>query len=216
MALVPLAPVSAVVSGQTPSAILPSAVTYMGTAPALVSGTAAGTQCDTTGGQYINIEGRKATYSAFVSFTAVAGDIAILPGSATKTIRVTRVEVSFFTSGTAGVETVQLIKRSAANSGGTSAAIPVVPHDSGFAAASAAPLNYTVAGTPGAAVGTIRGVQFNDASSALPGANSWIWDFGSRPSSAIVLRGVAQGLAINLPAAISTQTAQISYEWTEE
>jgi hypothetical protein len=191
-------------------------VQYNTTLPAPTAGQYTAAQCDTTGSTYVNMEGRKATYSAFASFTAVAGDIAVLPGSASKTIRVLRVEVSFVTSGTAAVETVQLVKRSAADTGGTSAAMTAVAHDSTFAGASAAPLSYTVAPTPGAAVGTIRGVQFNDASSALPGANTWIWDFGTRPSAAIVLRGVAQQLAISLPTAIATQTAQVSYEWSEE
>jgi hypothetical protein len=191
-------------------------VQYNTTLPAPTAGQYTAAQCDTVGSAYVNIEGRKATYSAFASFTAVAGDIAVLPGSASKTIRVIRVEVSFTTSGTAAIEAVQLIKRSAADTSGTSAAMTAVPHDSNFSAASAAPLNYTVAPTPGAAVGTIRGVQFNDASSLVPGANTWIWDFGSRPSSAIVLRGVAQMLSINLPTAVATQTATVSFEWTEE
>jgi hypothetical protein len=191
-------------------------VQYNTTLPAPTAGQYTAAQCDTTGSTYINMEGRKATYSAFASFTAVAGDIAVLPGSASKTIRVTRVEVSFVTTGTAAIETVQLVKRSAADTGGTSAAMTAVPHDSNFAGASAAPLNYTVAPTPGAAVGTIRGVQFNDASSALPGGNSWIWDFGTRPSAAIVLRGVAQMLCVSLPTAVATQTAQVSFEWSEE
>lgn len=189
---------------------------FNSTAPALVTGQYSAAQADSTGSLYVNTEGRKTTYSAFASFTAVAGDIAVLPGSASKTIRVTRVEVSFVTTGTAAIETVQLVKRSAADSGGTSAAMTAVPHDSAFAAASAAPLSYTVAPTPGAAVGTVRGVQFNDASSALPGANTWIWDFGTRPGASIVLRGVAQELCVSLPTAISTQTAQVSFEWTEE
>jgi hypothetical protein len=93
----------------------------------------------------------------------------------------------------------------------------VVPHDSGFAGASAAPLSYTVAPTAGTPVGTIRSVQFADSSAAaLPGANTWLWDWGMRPGSAVVLRGVAQTLEVNLGGAVATQTATVSYEWTEE
>jgi hypothetical protein len=191
---------------------------YSTTIPALTTGTSSPIQIDSTGAQYINPEVRKATYSAFATFTAAAGDIAVLPGSASTTIRVTRVEVSISTSGTSAIEAVQLVKRSAADTGGTSAAMTAVPHDSAFAAASAAPLSYTVAPSLGAAVGAIRGVQFNDSSNtALPGANTWLWTFGGdRPSSTIVLRGVAQELCINLGGAVATQTAVVSFEWTEE
>src|SRR5262249_30008918 len=151
------------------------------------------------------------------TFTPAAGDIAVLPGSATKTIIVWRIEVTLSTSGTAGIDTVQLVKRSTADSAGTSTAMVAVPHDSNFAAATAAPLLYTAAPTVGTAVGTMRCTQFNDASAALPGANTWIWDFGTRGgSSPIRLRGTAQQICVNLPAVIATQTAAVSFEWSED
>jgi len=190
---------------------------YNTTPLVLTNGQAGALQSDTTGALYVNIEGRKQTYSCFATFTPVAGDIAVLSGSASKTIRITRVEVSMSTSGTAGVEAVTLVKRSAADTGGTSAAMTAVPHDSNYAAASAAPRNYTAAPTLGTAVGTIRGVQFFDDSNAATGANTWLWDFGTRGGAAcIVLRGVAQQLAINLGGVIATQTVTVSYEWEED
>src|SRR5208282_4259879 len=190
---------------------------YNTTPLVLTNGQAGALQSDTTGALYVNIEGRKQTYSCFATFTPVAGDIAVLPGSASKTIRVTRVEVSMSTSGTAGVEAVTLVKRSAADTGGTSAAMTAVPHDSDYAAASAAPRNYTAAPALGTAVGTIRGIQFFDDSNAATGANTWLWDFGTRGGAAcIVLRGVAQQLAINLGGVIATQTVTVSYEWEED
>lgn len=205
-----------VAAGTAPTNALATLVQYNSTIPALTAAQTVAAQSDTTGSTYVNIEGRKATYSCFASFTPVAGDIAVLPGSASKTIRVTRVEVSLSTTGTAAIEAVQLVKRSAADTAGTSTAMTAVPHDSNFAAASAAPLSYTAAPTPGAAVGTVRGVQFNDGSASLPGSQTWLWTFGERPSSAIVLRGTAQELCVNLGAVVATQTATVSFEWTEE
>jgi len=188
------------------------------TAPTLTNGQSGAVQADTTGSIFINNDGRKATYSCYASFTPVAGDIAVLPGSASKTIRIHRIEVSLSTTGTAGVEAVTLVKRSAADTGGTSAAMTAVPHDSAFAAASAAPRNYTAAPTLGAAVGTVRGAQFFDESASTTGANTWLWTFGDGRggAAAIVLRGIAQQLAINLSGVIATQTVSVSYEWTEE
>ena len=44
-----------------------------------------------------------------------------------------------------------------------------------------------------------------------------VLDFGIRPSQAIVLRGVAEGLAVNLNAATSAGNAiNLKVEWTEE
>jgi hypothetical protein len=94
-----------------------------------------------------------------------------------------------------------------------------VPHDSNFAAATAAPLSYTSVGPiEGTAVGVVRGVQFSDASSSVPGANTWIWTFGDGRAGAgcIVLRGTAQQLCVNLSAVVSAQIAAVSFEWTEE
>ncbi len=163
-------------------------------------------------------DGQKATYSASTTaFTPVAGDIACLPGSASKTIRLTVVEASLSTSGTAALETLILVKRSAADTSGTSAAITAVPHDSSDAAASAAPLQYTAAPTPGAAVGQIRGGRLIDSSAATTGQTLFRWSFGSDAGSqAIVLRGVAQEVCANLGAVVATQTAIITFQWTEE
>jgi hypothetical protein len=190
---------------------------YNTTIPAPTAAQTVAIQLDSTGSQYVNGEGRKATYSAFASFTSTNGDIALLPGSGTKTIRVTRVEVSLTTTGTAAIESVSLLKRSTADTAGTSSAMTAVPHDSNFSAASAAPLSYTVAPTQGTLVGTLRGVLFNDQSASLPGSATWLWEFGTRNgASSIVLRGTAQQLCVSLGTAVATQTAQVSFEWTEE
>jgi len=193
-------------------------VEYNGTIPALTTGQSIAAECDTTGGLYVNNEGRKRTYSCFASFTPAAGDISLLPGNATTVVRIHRVEVSLSTTGTAGVEQVQLVKRSAADTGGTSASMTIVPHDSAFAAADSVPLNYTTAPTLGAAVGAVRGVQFFDESASTTGANTWLWTFGDGRggASCIVLRGTAQTLAINISGVVATQTVTVSFEWTEE
>jgi hypothetical protein len=173
--------------------------------------------CDTAGELFVNTESRRKTYSTSATFTAATGVIAVLPGNATTTVRVYRVEISIETTGTSAIETISLIKTSAAPTGGTSASMTIVPHDSGFAAANSVPLQYSVAPTPGTPVGTIRQVAVSDASAAaLPGANTWLWDWGMRPASAPVLRGTAQTLELNLSGVVSTQTALVSIEWVED
>jgi hypothetical protein len=194
---------------------------FQTTIPVLTAGQAVMQQVDVSGSLYTDLEGRKTTYSTttpIASNTPAAGDIAVLPGSASKIIRVTRVEVTLSTSGTATIDTVQLIKRSTADSGGTSVSMLAVPHDSAFGAASSLPLAYTAAPTPGNAVGPIRGVQFSDASSAIPGANTWVWTFGDGRggASSIVLHGITEQLCVNLSGVTAVQTGIVSYEWTEE
>jgi hypothetical protein len=53
-------------------------------------------------------------------------------------------------------------------------------------------------------------------SSTVAGANTWIWDWGMRPASSVVLRGTTQTLEINVATVVATQTATVSVEWTEE
>ncbi len=201
-----------------------SAGIYNTIMPSPVVGGAVPLQVDSTGAQYTNNGGRKHTYAAvsnsttIATFTAAAGDIATLSGSASQIIRVSRIEVSLSTSGTAALETVSLIKRSTANSGGTFLSMIAVPHNSVFPAATASALLYTAAPTLGTAVGFLRSVQFNDQSAAAPGSATWIWTFGDGRggSSAPLLNGVAESICVNLSGVVATQSAAVSFEWTEE
>ncbi|SRR6266403_800208 len=160
------------------------------------------------------LDGSKATYSASVTgLVGLAGDIFILNGSTTKTIRVTHVEFSGIATAAADMD-VSLIKRSTADTAGTAAA--ATPHDSASAAASAVAQSYTAAPTPGTTVGTAVRVAKVEIATAAAQAQFIVWDFGNRPSQAVVLRGVAQGLAMNVSATQLGALYDISYEWTEE
>jgi hypothetical protein len=175
---------------------------------------------DTSGNIVVTpVDGYKSSYSAtHNNYTPGSTDIFTITGSATKTIRVLRVEVSF-TQSIYSENDVLLIKRSTANSGGTSAAITAVPHDSSDAAATAIVLAYTANPTLGSTVGTIRAAKVFGQATSEPYAGSSIvsWTFGDRPSQAIVLRGTTQVLAVNLNStSITGGNFDISVEWTEE
>lgn len=167
------------------------------------------------------VDGQKATYSAAIlglAPAASATDVFTLAGSASKTVRVTRVSVSG-TQTTAGEVDIQLLKRSAADTGGTSTAPAAVPHDSADAAATAVVAAYTV--NP-AALGTLVGplrtrkAQIGAAATVTDQPETE-WLFGDRPSRAVVLRGVDEQVAVNLNAAtIAGGSLDISIEWTEE
>jgi hypothetical protein len=121
------------------------------------------------------VDGYKATYVASVSAmsTTIASDVFVLTGSATKTIRVTRVEV-YCVSGAATTTTWQLIKRSTVDTAGTTSAATVIAIDSSNAAASATATGYTVAPTLGTSVGPVRTWRGSVATTGT----GVTWDFG--------------------------------------
>jgi hypothetical protein len=167
----------------------------------------------------VNTEGQKATYSGTMIAQAAAAnatDIFTITGSATKTVRVLRVGVSGIATAV-GTQVVNLIKRSTANTAGTSAGVTAVSHDSTNAAASATVLQYSANPTLGTAVGTVRSAALPFGAAAAVGGGEKEWNFSDNNDQAIVLRGTSQVLALNLNAAIiagATVTAWV--EWTEE
>lgn len=159
------------------------------------------------------------TYSAAVTALSSANnptDIFTITGSATKTIRVTRVRVDG-TQTTSGTANIQIIRRSTANSAGTSTAPTPVAHDSTNVAATAVVRAYTANPTLGTIVGLIRSDrEFVPAVTAL--GEEVIYDFAdSRGVQQIVLRGTNEVLSVNLNAVTVTGGLfNISFEWIEE
>lgn len=165
-------------------------------------------------------DGTKATYSASVIsllLSAATTDFFTLTGSGTKTIRITQMAVDF--TGGGNLVAVQVVKRSTANTGGTSTTPAAVPHDSSDAAGSATVRAYTVNPTVlGSLVGTIRADRVDSpllTSTTAPAET--VYSFGVRPSKAVVLRGTGEVLAFNLNGAtLSGANVSIYIEWTEE
>ncbi len=166
------------------------------------------------------VDGRRATYvgatAAFAS-AANATDIFMIYGSATKTIRILRIQV-YATQTTAGAASIFLIKRSSANTG-AGVATTKVPMDSQSPAATATVQHYTA--NPSALGTTVGNIQAYRG--IVPAAASLInnpicrWDFGNRPGQAIVLRGTAEGVVVNLNSVtITGGSFIITCEWTEE
>lgn len=168
----------------------------------------------------VNTEGQKPTYSAnktALASVASATDIFTITGSATKVVRVLRVGISGVATA-AATFVVQLIVRSTANTSGTSGAATAVPHDSGSAAATATVLSYTGNPTLGSTVGAIRTAYLGlSGTSGLIGGGILEWDFSTANDQSVVLRGIAQVLALNLNGVTVTGGAfNLWVEWTEE
>lgn len=161
------------------------------------------------------------TFSASFTGLAVpqtaAMDTLCLVGSATKTIKVQRVSFSGIKT-TLQSANVNLVKRSAASTGGSSTSATVVPLDSTDAAGTAVLKGYTVASTPGAgAVIRSAAAGFGPGTAGPSAAVTWTFDI-SQIQQAIVLRGVAQQLCVNIPAALTTDGVALDadFTWTEQ
>lgn len=163
----------------------------------------------------------KATYSAAtlgLLSAASATDIFTIIGSGTKTVRIRRLEITGF-SASGGMIDVQIIKRSAADTTGTSTTLTAVPHDSNNSAATAVVKAYTAnPGALGAAVGPL--VNFKMVLPIAAGTNPNLpvrYTFGEAGCQNIVLRGAAENIAINLNGVTVTGgNFDITITWSEE
>lgn len=166
------------------------------------------------------VDGFKQTYTASALNIAPASsptDVFTITGSATKTVRVMLLSFSA-TQTTAGLAAVQLIKRSTANSSGTSATATAVPNDSTNAAGTAVVRSYTANPTLGTTVGSVavRKIFIPGVASVGNEPEQYLYNAG-RPSQSIVLRGTGEVLSINLNGVTLTGGSCSYYiEWTEE
>lgn len=147
---------------------------------------------------------------------ASATDIFNFKGSGTKTIYIRKITWKQANSAAGGTHQVYLIKRSTANSGGTSSALTAVPLDSNFASATASGVYYTANPTTGTSVGTISHGIFL-VGSVLLNFNNVLFD-STKGGAPIVLRGTSESISVNyngVTDAIGT-SAVVDIEWSEK
>lgn len=158
----------------------------------------------------------KRTYSTSftVSVAATATDIFQIIGSATTSVNIQKIILSGIQT-TAGNILVNLIKRSTANSGGTSTSSVMISHQSTDAAATSVGTIYTANPTTGTPVGTIRS-QYIPLGSVTSSSSQVEINFSER-GKPIVLTGVAQALAVNINGVtITGGIIAVTVEFTEE
>jgi hypothetical protein len=188
-----------------------------------------------TGQQYAPAVGKNVR-SSFPTFAATKiglvpasspTDIFTITGGATVVVHVTHIEISGVTDSAVAVAAdCQLVRRSTANSGGTSTNSPaIVPFDSADTAV-ATVLSYTANPTLGTLVGTARAALRAQklmltlgtyTATDFPPVAPIIWDFHDMQGKDIVLRGTGEVLAVNLNATslVGTVSLNISIEWYE-
>jgi len=172
--------------------------------------------------QPISPESSKATYSAGVkktTFAATATDIIQLIGSTSKTIKLARVQITADATA-AGILELYLVKRTAANTGGTAAAITGIAHDTQDPAYTATLQEYSA--NP-SALGAGQIIRIDGY--ALPSATTtgypfspYVFTFGVHNGKMPTLHGVAESISINLngQAIPSGLNLWVDIEWTEE
>lgn len=171
-----------------------------------------------------SVKSEAETFSATINSLvtpASATDIFTITGSASKIIRVTKIHVSGNQT-THSWRTFKGLKRSTANSGGTSTVITAVPHDSLNSAATATVRAYTGNPTLGTLIGELRAERMSlpvttptNAQGNGPGTRL-SWDF-AQEGQPIILRGVNEVFALNLNSvSLAGPSLDIFIEWTEE
>ena len=196
---------------------------YNSTLPTLTNTQQSAVQVDSSGRLLVvssPLSSNTQSYSASVSALVTAAsstDIFTITGSATKTITITRIELSGTTTAGSGITiSATLVKRSSVDTGGTPSALTLVPYDSNDSAATAEVNSYTANPTSlGALVGNLRANRFSVVTAGST-QSYLVWDFGNRPAQSPILRGTSQQIAINFGAAsITGPLVSISIEWTE-
>jgi hypothetical protein len=150
---------------------------------------------------------------------ATPTDMFTLTGSATKNIYIMKMGITMLQT-TAGQNVVHLLKRSAANTGGTSAAAAAVPYNSQDPAATATALQYTVnPAALGASLGDVWAgfVPAVAPATAGPGALGVELNFLDIYGQPLTLLSTAEVVAFNfggvaLPVGLSVIAYAIWYE----
>jgi len=192
-------------------------IQYNSLAPTLITGATVPEQADTTGSVYSNNEGRKATYRSATSGVVVTANGVLMQiiGSATKTVRITRIACNGILT-TAGMVLIQ-VNRTTAAASSVSNAVAVTPRllDTGNAAATAVATSYTAAtlGAGNTLLASARAL-YSPATALSTGVE---FLFGNRNGQSLVLRGVSEWAQITVATSSFTGALfDIDVEFTEE
>lgn len=164
-------------------------------------------------------EPERSTFGAGVDSVPLAAnptDILTIQGSASKIIRVKSIIINGISATTGGYPAL-LIRRNAANTGGTSTALTGYSHDTVDGNPTAVVRYYTANPTSvGNAVGTLHVGRFVAATAA--NLDRLVWQYSWQNDKSLVLRGATDFLALNLKASAlaAATTVDIDLLWTEE
>lgn len=154
-----------------------------------------------------------------VTLAATPSDFLTIIGSSTKKVRVLRIAVSGAAATASQIIPVQIVARSTAASGGTSAAATAVPMDSSLPAATSVVTRYTANPTVGTLVGIVDVMTVNFAlATAVVQPGPVVFDFTARNGGGYTLNATTEALAVNLNGVTlaNATTINVMVEWIEE
>ena len=138
-----------------------------------------------------------------------------ISGNASNTAVVTKVILTC-TETTAGQINVEVRKESTATSGGTPATVTNLPVDSNKAAAASVVQSFTGTGpTVGTLVADLDNAQIGCMAAATATPNDLYTNLNAPGAPFAVLRGTAEGVAINLGGALTGGNITVTVEWME-
>ena len=189
----------------------------------LVSGGFSATNYGTDGKQGTNVSKNTMIHSTgFYSPGTAPTDVWLLNGEIGKIVELLSINLTC-TQTTAGVNSWFIIKRSAANTGGTSTIARGSPKDNIQGVSRALVNIYTANPTPGAAVGTVWSGKINCPAPGTAGIQpqqsaGFTINFLDIFGQPLTLNGIAEGIALNfngasLPTGLSICVAS---QWTSE
>jgi hypothetical protein len=150
---------------------------------------------------------------------ATPNDMVVLSGSATRTVKISKIRL-YARQTTTAYDTFHLLKRSSANTGGSSVSVTIVPADSGNAAATASAVYYTSNPTVGTLLGDISTFVTVVPTTTAAVGNTNVFELYNAKNEAqpLTLRGTAESIALNfggvaLPAGLKVQ---LEVTFTEE
>lgn len=180
---------------------------------------------DSSGASYANDEGQKLSYFAALGNNTPAAtptDVAILTGSATKLVKVTRIRITVGATSSGAVE-YRLMKYSGGTQSAVNTAFANATHsgamDSSDVASTviAAGLAGVYTGNP-ASSGTTVGIMSDWTTTILANAGVQFLYECTIPSKCITLRGTAQSVAVNGNGhtLLTGEKVGVEFNWTEE
>lgn len=176
---------------------------------------------DLGGSMRVSTEGGKPTYAATSQFAcdSTGTDIAVFPGTASKTVKILKIFVSS-TATAAATGDIAIIRRSTADTAGTTGNASVGKLNSGNAAAFSQPVHYTAHPTAlGTAVATLYCERFVQQAAGTPQASKTEINlqnfFGAQ---ALRLKGSSDFIALNVAAALggSGNAWDVTWVFTED
>lgn len=180
---------------------------------------------DSAGATQVNTEGQKASYFASLGSNTPAAtptDVAILTGSSTKTIKITKIRLTVQATAS-GVMEWRLVKRTAGTQSAVDTPFLAGTHAGPFESTDSASTVITAAAagvytSNPASTGTVIGIVDDWTITELANATINLTYTCMQPAKCITLRGATQVLAINGNGhtLLTGEKFGITFEWTEE